>query len=1232
MSKIPDTLEKHAELSPAADYYRLRREGIGFIAQLASDTWTDYNAHDPGITLLESLCYAITDVAYRSQWPIADLLTPATPPANAVQPYPDQAFFTAREILTVNPVTPDDFRRLLIDLDAVRNAWVFSQSCSCDFDYYAWCDKKHQLQLGYKAPQTGQQTPVKVAGLYDVLLELEADPELGDLNDRKITASYQVFDSEGRPHATLVELRFPYWQTLQPEQQAPFFSDTPLSALTVTRLGANKSYDVLSDNTKETDLEKDKYLRDHWRQVFYVSFTIDFSGNQQLVIEHAALRMFGDTASRNLASLAQLTNILEDTRASGLLQRYRHKLKVARQAVNDAKQALHQHRNLGEDYCHVKVVDIEDVAACADVNVRPDADIERVQARIWFAIEQYCNPPLEFYSLQERLADNAPVEDIFNGPALSNGFIGNETLAASQLRTVLRTSDIISHLMDIDGIISVNNLLLAKYDAEGNPVTGASDPGYGTDNSNRLSASWQLLITPQHQPRFHRHLSSFVFFKDGLPLRPRADEALATLIQLRGEQNRPKVRPQTADSEDLAAPAGVFRDPLDYYPLQYGLPPAYGVGAEGLPTHASEPRQAQAKQLKAYLLVFEQIIANALAQIGQCAELFSLDPAVQRSYFVKCLNEEIIKGYNDVTDGLNLDALEKMTETEEEFQQRRNRFLDHLMARFGEQFSEYALLLTRRQELPFAQRRLIEDKLTFLKAYPAVSSNRYRAFDYKMPGMQGNAAGLKKRVALLLGFPDLAFAWTQTEPDAAGYAIAYQLKDTYRIWFEGNVKLEADTPEAAQQLAYASLLTAFSKADAYLIEPAGADSLEYPLLLQDADGQPLGQSADLFASKSQAEAFKDELLGWSADQRAVIVEHLLLRPKFPGDALYPACSSDGCAACGDEDPYSFRLTWMMPGWTAPYNNDLEMRGFADRTIRKEMPAHLLAKICWVANDGFSRDEALIQSLSAWLITKTVAPDDKVLTRQQADNCALAIYTLFDQAFTDWYQNNATTFFQPDVLNNKLQTLFSPLTTDGLGCAAQLGSAQWAEIKVSMAKYFQQRVIDGWQFERFQQAWQQWLDVNRRFDWSEERLSEQVRAILKAGRLDGPVADLCSCSASILGSYGEYFHQWLNGKMLNRVIPQPWNAQDFADFTPLALYLPALCSGLTFKPGTAEKLQQLLDNRYAGYREVSHALHQVVTLLAALDNTYPQATLHDYDDGSDQNPVRLGSTALGSQHT
>jgi hypothetical protein len=44
------------------DYESLRQQGIAWLEKFSSPEWTDFNAHDPGITILEQLCYALTDL------------------------------------------------------------------------------------------------------------------------------------------------------------------------------------------------------------------------------------------------------------------------------------------------------------------------------------------------------------------------------------------------------------------------------------------------------------------------------------------------------------------------------------------------------------------------------------------------------------------------------------------------------------------------------------------------------------------------------------------------------------------------------------------------------------------------------------------------------------------------------------------------------------------------------------------------------------------------------------------------------------------------------------------------------------------------------------------------------------------------------------------------------------------------------------------------------------------
>ncbi len=106
---------------PVLDFDVLRAEGVQHLENLATELWTDYNAHDPGITLLELLCYAITDLGYRTRMiPVNDILSGA---GNS-----EKEWFTAAEILPGSPVTRLDYRKWLIDTKGVKNAWMFRAS------------------------------------------------------------------------------------------------------------------------------------------------------------------------------------------------------------------------------------------------------------------------------------------------------------------------------------------------------------------------------------------------------------------------------------------------------------------------------------------------------------------------------------------------------------------------------------------------------------------------------------------------------------------------------------------------------------------------------------------------------------------------------------------------------------------------------------------------------------------------------------------------------------------------------------------------------------------------------------------------------------------------------------------------------------------------------------------------------------------------------------------------
>jgi hypothetical protein len=117
----PVVIARGPPADPALDFEALKAEAIALVQHFAGEGWTDYNAHDPGVTILEQLCYALTDLIYRADFPVADLLAG-----------PDGAIARSRfgphppwRALTTPPVTAADFRRLLLDrVPGLGNVWL----------------------------------------------------------------------------------------------------------------------------------------------------------------------------------------------------------------------------------------------------------------------------------------------------------------------------------------------------------------------------------------------------------------------------------------------------------------------------------------------------------------------------------------------------------------------------------------------------------------------------------------------------------------------------------------------------------------------------------------------------------------------------------------------------------------------------------------------------------------------------------------------------------------------------------------------------------------------------------------------------------------------------------------------------------------------------------------------------------------------------------------------------
>ncbi|MEJ0103896.1 MAG: hypothetical protein WDO19_15635 [Bacteroidota bacterium] len=75
-------------------------------------------------------------------------------------------------------------------------------------------------------------------------------------------------------------------------------------------------------------------------------------------------------------------------------------------------------------------------------------------------------------------------------------------------------------------------------------------------------------------------------------------------------------------------PTGKFRDINTYYSIQNTFPEVFAVGPEGPAANASAYERAQARQLKGYLTLMDQVLANQFSQLSNISNLFSFKNSV----------------------------------------------------------------------------------------------------------------------------------------------------------------------------------------------------------------------------------------------------------------------------------------------------------------------------------------------------------------------------------------------------------------------------------------------------------------------------------------------------------------------------------------------------------------------------------------------------------------------------
>ena len=433
--------------------------------------------------------------------------------------------------------------------------------------------------------------------------------------------------------------------------------------------------------------------------------------------------------------------------------------------LNEVRAKLSHHRTLCEDIVEVAPVQYELFTLNAVFHLHEGSDLIALQAKVFLVVKNFFSPPVSFYSLDEMLGKGYTHDEIFEGPVLRHGFIDTAELERSSEFKLTHLSDLVNLLLDLDEIISITNFIIPE----------AQGPFKLDDFPNNDFAAWLYAMGLDRKiPKLDVLKCDLLYLRSGDRFRSsteqRADMKLSLdmLNFLEGNQAHARLK---GYHPDLAVPHGTFMNTAEYFPVQRTLPHCYNQHYSLIATQVKDiraqfellktlgPDKILPLQLKSYLMVFEQILANNFSQLSHLKELFSFDPGIRQTYFSQKPNEIFDLNYlfTISADHFFTHDLPAILEKPLLALDRRERLLDHLSAEYSEDLGRYSQLMHQHEGDQAAGSRLIVDKALMLQDYIAISNYRSRGLDYTDADKgynSDNVSGFEKRLSRLLGIRD----------------------------------------------------------------------------------------------------------------------------------------------------------------------------------------------------------------------------------------------------------------------------------------------------------------------------------------------------------------------------------------------------------------------------------------------------------------------------------------------
>lgn len=397
---------------------------------------------------------------------------------------------------------------------------------------------------------------------------------------------------------------------------------------------------------------------------------------------------------------------------------------VSEQVTNKVRTLLNSNRNLCEDIEKIEILKANKIKLHAKIEIDSSFMGEEVLAQVIYELDKFINPSVKHYPLSQLIKEGQTYSDIFDGPAPKNGFIKDEDL--KPLTSEIYISRLSKIILGIEGVLNISNLQIFK---DGLKIRGDL---IAIDENMFPILEMSLNLSEED-------IDPIEIIKSGVRYDIDYNTAnhILTTLESNEEGNYESLIDVSHEFETPNIPLSEFEE---YYSIQNHFPEIYGIGQLGVSPRSMRDKHGYAKQLKAYLLVFEQLMANYLKQLANIQQLFSLNSSLKTTYFYQVLTEASVPKINEIITNQELmeDELQKINLKYERFEERRGKFLDHLLARFNESFPTQRLISNYKNVLPQEHRakageEIITNKINFLKGYIKIGRERGRGFDYLRP-------------------------------------------------------------------------------------------------------------------------------------------------------------------------------------------------------------------------------------------------------------------------------------------------------------------------------------------------------------------------------------------------------------------------------------------------------------------------------------------------------------------